>query len=510
MIIVEDYEAIRRAYYIEKKSIRQIAREQHHSRRTIRKAIGKVQPQPYQLRHPKPAPIFGSFQHRVDELLTKNKTLPPKQCYTTHKIYEVLVAEGYQGSESRVKIDVAQWKKEHTPPDVYLPLDFEPGQDAQCDWGEAVAVISGVRQIVQVFVLRLCYSRRTFVMAFPTQRQESFLYGHVQAFKHFGGVPVRISYDNLATAVKLAMEKKGKERKRVENRTFVTFRSHYLFESHFCTPRAGWEKGQVESGVGFSRRNYLVPIPEAASFDELNRLLLERCVQDDQRRVNRQPMTIGEAWEQEKYSLHPLPPFEYDCCEMLTVRLNPYSQAMFETNRYSVPVAKARREVTLKAYPFFIDIFDEKGDQLARHPRSYGKEQDIFDPLHYLSLLEQRPGAFDYAKPIKEWRKKWPESYPKMLAILKEKWPEGRGVQEFIRILQLHKDYPADLLEQAIDQALSYGCVHLDGVLHCLHQLIEPEESPKSLDLSDRPDLQHIGNQPVDISRYEKLLKYSW
>jgi transposase len=506
---VEDYEAIRRAYYLEHKSIRQIAREQHHSRKTIRKAIDKVQRQPYQLVHPKPAPIFGAFQHRVDELLAKNKTLPPKQRYTTHKIYEVLVAEGYQGSESRVKIYVAQWRNEHKPPDVFLPLDFEPGQDAQCDWGEAVAIVGGVRQVVQVFVMRLCYSRRTFVMCFPTQRQESFLFGHVQAFKHFGGVPARISYDNLATAVKLAMDK-AKGRIRTENRIFVAFRSHYLFESHFCNPRAGWEKGQVEHGVGFSRRNYMVPLPEAATFEELNKLILERCMQDDTRKVNRQPVTIGEAWQQEKPLLQPLPPFDYDCCEMLTVRLNPYSQVTYETNRYSVPVAKARREVTLKAYPFSIDILDEKGNLLAHHSRCYGKEQDIFDPLHYLSLLEQRPGAFEYAKPIKEWRKDWPQSYSRMLENLQEKWPEGRGVQEFIRVLQLHKDYPAELVEQAIDQALSYGCVHLDGVLHCLHQLLEPKEPPKSLDLSDRPDLQNIGNQPIDIARYEKLLKYSW
>src|SRR2546422_7771110 len=139
-------------------------------------------------------------------------------------------------------------------------------------------------------------------MSFPTQRQESFLYGHVQAFKHFGGVPARISYDNLATAVKLTMEKKGRERKRTENKTFVTFRSHYLFESHFCTPRAGWEKGQVESMVGYGRRNYLTPIREAASFDDLNTMLLERCVQDDTRRVSRQSQTIGQAWEEEKRS----------------------------------------------------------------------------------------------------------------------------------------------------------------------------------------------------------------
>ncbi len=396
MIIVEDYEAIRRAYYLEKKSIRQIAREQHHSRRTIRKAIQHVHPQPYLRTIPKPAPVFGAFQERVDELLTKNGTLPPKQRYTAHKIYETLVAEGYQGSESHLRRYITQWKHEHRPPDLFLPLEFEPGQDAQCDWGEATAIIGGVRQIVQVFVLRLCYSRRTFVMTFPTQKQESFLYGHVQAFKHFGGVPVRISYDNLATAVKLAMDK-GKGRKRTENRIFVAFRSHYLFESHFCTPGAGWEKGQVEHGVGFSRRNFLVPIPEAPSFEALNQVLLERCLEDDQRRVNRQSMTIGEAWEQERPYLHPLPPFEYDCCEMVTVRLTPYSQATFETNRYSVPVAKARREVTLKAYPFHVDIF-EKGNLLAHHPRIYGKEQDIFDPLHYLSLLEQRPGALIFSR----------------------------------------------------------------------------------------------------------------
>src|SRR5438128_6195352 len=146
-------------------------------------------------------------------------------------------------------------------------------------------------------------------MTFPSQNQESFLFAHVQAFNFFGGVPARISYDNLATAVKLAMHKgkKGGEkgRKRTENKTFVTFRSHYLFESHFCTPAAGWEKGQVEHSVGFSRRNFMVPLPEASSFEELNGLLVERCLQDEQRRVSRQPLTIGQALEQERPLLRP-------------------------------------------------------------------------------------------------------------------------------------------------------------------------------------------------------------
>src|SRR5712692_1698324 len=488
MIPVEEREAIRRAYYLEGKSKRQIAREHNHSRKTVDKAVDNQPPQPYRLSKAKTAPVFGAFRARADELLAENAHLPPKQQYTGHKIYELLQAEGYQGSEARVRLHLTQWNKRHQAPKLFLPLEYDPGQDAQVDWGEAIALIGGVRQTVQFFVMRLCYSRRTFLMAFPTQRQESFLYAHVQAFHHFGGVPARISYDNLATAVKLAMERgrKGtqKGRKRTENRTFVAFRSHYLFESHFCTPGAGWEKGQVEHGVGFSRRNYLVPIPEAASFEDLNRLLLERCTADDTRRVSRQPVTIGQAWEQEKPYLHPLPPFEYDCCEMARVRLTPYSQATFETNRYSVPVSRARREVTLKAYPFHVDIYD-KAELIASHLRCYEREQDIFDPLHYLPLLEQRPGAFEYAKPLRRWRKEWPESYHRMLADLKEKWPEGRGIQEFVRILHLHKDYPADLIAQAVDQALSYGCVHLDGVVHCLRQLTDIKEPPKSLDLSD-------------------------
>src|SRR5256885_2824800 len=148
---------------------------------------------------------------------------------------------------------------------------------------------------------------------------------------------------------------------------------------------------------------------------------------------------------------------------MVTVRLTPYSQATYETNRYSVPVNRARREVTLKAYPFHVEIWDGMV-LLAHHPRSYEREHDLFDPLHYLPLLEQRPGAFDYAKPLKQWRKGWPASYHRMLTNLREKWPEGRGVQEFIRILQLHQDHPVHLVEQAVEQALAFGCVHLDGV----------------------------------------------
>jgi transposase len=505
MLTVEDREAIRRAYYLDHKSKRQIAREQGHSRKTVDKVVENLPARPYQLSKPKPAPVFGAFQARMNALLAASDQLPRKQQYTAHKIFATLRLEGYQGSESTIRRHVSAWRKTQHAPALFLPLEFEPGKDAQVDWGEAIAIIGGQRQTVQVFLMHLCYSRRTFVMAFPSQNQESFFYGHVLAFEHFGGVPWRISYDNLTTAVRVQLAGRGRR----EQRAFVSFRSHYLFESHFCTPGQGHEKGGVEGSVGFSRRNFMVPLPEVCSFEDLNRLLLAACLKDDQRRVSRQPTTIGQAWEHERAYLRSLPAFAYECCATTSARLNPYSMIVYETNRYSVPVNRARRDIVVKAYPFQLDLFDQT-TLLARHARCYEREQDIFEPLHYLPLLEQRPGAFDYAKPLRRWREGWPQSYHRMLRVLRDKWPEGRGVQEFIRVLRLHEDHPAALVQQAIEQALSYGCVHLDGVLHCLHQLSEQDlPVASSLDLSDRPQLQAIGLQPIDLHQYEQLLKSS-
>jgi len=184
----------------------------------------------------------------VETLIAQNDHLPRKQRYTSHRIFEIIRAEGYQGCESRVRQHLAAWKEAHHPPELFLPLEFEPGQDAQVDWGEAYAVIGGQRQKVQFFVMHLCYSRRTYAACFPSQNQESFLWAHVQAFQHFGGVPHRMSYDNLATAVKLAFDKTRKRRRtRQEARAFTSFRSYYLFESHFCTPAKGNEKGGINA-----------------------------------------------------------------------------------------------------------------------------------------------------------------------------------------------------------------------------------------------------------------------
>lgn len=502
MIKVERREEIRRAYFVEGKSIRQIARELRCSRPTVRKAISSAEPTPYTLKAPRPALVLGPYKGRIGELLAESERMPRKQRYTGYKIYQIVEAEDYDGSASTVRGYIAKRRKEKKRPQVYIPLEFDPGTDGQVDWGEAVAIIAGERVTVQLFLMRLCYSRKLFVRAFPTQKQEAFFEGHVMAFHHFQGVPRRISYDNLKVAVQRILE----GRKRQEQQAFIVFRSHYLFESHFCTPGQGHEKGRVEKGVGFSRRNFMVPIPRVASFGELNAHLLAACLADDQRRVDRQPVMIGEAWEMEKPYLLPLPEKDFKCCITKSVTLNGFGQVEFETNRYSVPAKDAYRNLVIKAYPFRIDVL-YVDDVIASHPRCYGRKQDILDPQHYLPLLERRPGAFDHAKPIRRWRESWPPVYERVLARLRAQWPDGRGVREFVRVLKLHQDHPADLIAQAIEQALEYGCAHADGVKLCLHQLMNPETPVSPLDLVRWPELVTVGTQTPDLQCYDRLLE---
>ena len=149
-------ERIRRSYYLDRKSMRQIAREEGYSRPTIEKAITNQLHNPYRLTHPKASPIFGPYQARVEALLCQNEQMPRKQHYTVHRIFEVIQAEGYQGSESRIRQYVAARRAVTQTPEVFLPLEFEPGQDAQVDWGEAVATIDGQKRSVQFFVMHLC------------------------------------------------------------------------------------------------------------------------------------------------------------------------------------------------------------------------------------------------------------------------------------------------------------------------------------------------------------------
>ncbi len=501
MKTVDDYERIRKAYYLEGLSIREISRRLHHSRRLIRKAIDHAQPEGYRLKQERPAPVLAPYKSKIDALIEESEHLPRKQRYTGRKIYQLLQAEGYQGSEGSVHHYVSQQRRTRKRHQAYLPLEFEPGQDAQVDWGEVIVEIGGKRQSVQVFVMRLNHSKARFVMAFPFQKQEAFFEGHVQAFHFFGGVPRRITYDNLKTAVFRVLEGHNRQ----EQNAFVAFRSYYLFESYYCTPAQGHEKGGVESDVGYAQRNFFAPIPQAKDFVALNEMLQQACLNDMQRRVRGETRLVAEVCQSEKAALLPLNEVDFPACSSHVVKVNPYSQVVFETNRYSVPVEYVGKQLALRAYPFRVEVLSLT-QIVVEHPRCFGREQDVLDPLHYLGLLEQRPGAFEYAIPMRRWRQNWPEEYERLLSALRQNKPDGSGIREFIAVLKLHRSFPEEVVHRAVWQALEMGAAHLDGVQLCLRQLVSPNKVLPSLELT-HPTLTSVGNQPVHLEQYNQLLE---
>jgi transposase len=508
MLTVKEWEQMRRAFYIEEKSINEIAQETGRAWRTVKKMVESDEPPRYEQKKKRQAHKLGPYQEEIKKLLTQNKTLPRKQQWTAPLICQEIEKAGYSGVESTVRHYVAQIRKEEKnrkrqQTGVYLPLEFDPGTDAQVDWGEGEIILNGEQITVQLFLMKLSYSRRTFMMAFPSQKQESFFLGHVQAFTFFGGVPQRISYDNLKTAVQKVL--RGKQR--VEQETFYHFRGLYLFDSHFCTPGAGNEKGLVEHSVGYYRRRFLVPLPEVKSFAELNAYLYQCCLADDSRQVSGQTAPIGEMWQTEKEQLRPLPAHPYACCRTVNVRLNRYSQIQVDTNLYSVPTDKGEPSMVVKLYPFQVEIYALGGsDPVAVHERCYKKGQEIINPLHYLPLIRQRPGALYHAKPVRQWREQWPAVYEHLLAQLQQKWPDGRGVREFVQILYLHRDHTAESMAAAIEAVLTHNCAHLDGVQLWLRQLQQPDPVFASLDLAEKPRLAGIGEQPLQLALYDSLV----
>jgi len=310
-----------------------------------------------------------------------------------------------------------------------------------------------------------------------------------------------LTYDNLKTAVYKILT----GRNRQEQEAFKRFRSYYLFESNYCNPAQGHEKGGVESDVGYVQRNFMTPLLEVNSYEELNARLWKACQENLHRRVRGQRVSVADLLVDERSHFLPLPGELFPACVSSPVKPNGYSQVELDTNRYSVPVEHGNAQLVLRAYPFRVEIL--LGDQvIAAHRRCFAREEDVLDPLHYLNLLEQRPGAFEHAKPVRRWRKYWPQDYDRLLDELRHRLPDGQGVKEFIGVLKLHRHHPADQVEQAVHAALELGAASLDGVLLCLRQLQQPQPQPVRLMDERFATLNALGNQPLNLQQYDQLL----
>ncbi|MCL6559923.1 MAG: IS21 family transposase [Firmicutes bacterium] len=490
MIDVVDKEMIRRLYYLEGKTIRWISRELGYARQTIRKALEDAAPPEYQLSRPRPQPVTGHIRPIVAQWVAEEET--KKHRLTGEHIYERLVEEyGYTGSPSTIRRLVGELRRNSK--ETFVPLEFRSGSNAQCDWGEDVAILGGLETLVQFFCLRLSFSRMPFVMAFPHQRQEAFFEGHTQGFIFLGGVPHSITYDNLKTAVYKVLL----GRNRIEQNNFIAFRSHHLFESRYCNIGRGNEKGGVENLVGFAHRNFFTPTPEAGDWDELNALLLKRCLNYAKtHRVPNAKVTVFQAWETEKEHLLPLPSRPFPCCRYVEAKAAQNQLVRFENNYYSVPASCAGRSLVLKAYVHRVEIYSGRL-LVAAHRRSYCTGEEVYDLDHYLEALYRKPRALEDAKPFHH--AKLPSVYHRYLAALKEQ--HLRPEREFVQILLYHREVGWDVLTAALEKALAQKIYHVAGVKDILWQLTGKCLSPVNLEEQQalsayqvpRPDLKQFG-----------------
>jgi transposase len=491
---MENWAEIRRRILVDGQSKRAVCREFDIHWDTLTKILDHAAPPGYRRTAPRPRPKLGPFLGVIHQILEADKKAPKKQRHTAVRIFERLRDEhAYEGRLTIVKQAVADWRRRSA--EVFVPLAHPPGE-AQVDFGEAEVTLDGRPAKVALFVMTLPYSDAIFCCAFPRECTEAFLEGHVRAFEFFGGVPRRISYDNLKIAV--ARITGGRGRKLSD--AFARLKSHHLFESHFCRVRRPNEKGHVEVLVGYARRNFLVPVPAVwGGLEPLRADLEARCRADLMRRTWGKPASKAELLEQERPALLPLPTESFVAARVEPRVADSLSLVGFDANQYSVPTEFAHHLVTAVGTVDHVKI--TSGDRVvASHRRCWGREQVTYDPVHYLALLERKPGALDFAAPLEGWE------LPVCFGVLRRRLEAelaGAGTRQYIKVLRLLEWADPGELTRAVERALELGTPDADAVRLILEHR---RDRPIGLFCLDgRPHLKSVAVPIPDLSAYASL-----
>ena len=491
---MEIYGRVRRAVRVEGRSQRAVAREFGLSRETVRKMLQYAVPPGYQRQQPIKRPKLGPWLGVIDAILEDDKLRPAKQRHTAKRIFERLREEqGFTGGYTIVKDYVRS--AELYCREMFIPLTHAPGE-AQADFGEALVVVAGVEQKAHYLAMDLPHSDDCFVVAFPAETTEAFLEGHVRAFAYFGGVPTRILYDNTKIAVARILG--GEERQKT--RAFSELQSYYLFADKFGRPAKGNDKGKVEGLVGYARRNFMVPIPRVSSWEELNTRLEAESQKRRLRRLRGHTETIGERFERDHRAMLPLPAAPYEACEKIAGRVSSLSLVRYRSNDYSVPTQYGHRQVWVKGYVHQV-VIACGSEVIARHERSYERETVVFDPMHYLALLEQKTRALDQAAPLAGWQ--LPECFRQLRRLLEARLKK-HGSREYVQVLRLMETFALEEVAHAIEDALLLGTISFDAVRHLL--LCRIERRPPRLDMDNYPHLPMAQVRTTQAADYMTLL----
>ena len=426
--------------------------------------------------------------------MADDRTVHRKQRHTSKRIFERLRDEyGFTGGYTIVKDYVREQRRGQR--EMFVPLVHPPGQ-AQADFGGADVVIAGVTLRAHYFILSLPHSDAFFVAAYPAATTEAWLDGHNRAFAFFGGVAQSILYDNDKCLVARILADGTRQR----TRSFSGLQSHYLFEDRYGRPGKGNDKGKVEGAVGYVRRNCMVPLPRFESWEAFNGDLVGHCRnrQNDVLRGHRE--TIGERFERDRETLMALPPMPFDACDKQGTRVSSLSLVRYRSNDYSVPVAYGHQEVWIRGYVHEV-VIGCGVEIIARHPRSYDREDLIFDPIHYLPLLEKKIGALDQAAPLIGWD--LPEVFATLRRLLEARMGKS-GKREYVQILRLLERFELDALHGAVKDALRLGAIGYDAVKHLV--LCRIEQRPPRLDLDVYPYLPRARVTTTVAASYMSLL----
>ncbi len=491
---MELYGAVRRAVMVDGLSHREAARRFGVHRNTISKMLQYSAPPGYRRREAAVSPKLGPHIAWIDAVLEADRGVHTKQRHTAQRLFDRLRAEeGYTGGYTVVREYVAAATLRTR--EMFVPLSHRPGH-AQADFGEADGYIGGKLLRFHYFCMDLPQSDDGFVEAYPAEIAEAFCEGHNSAFDYFDGVPQSILYDNT----KIAVAKIVKGGKRLRSQMFAELQSHYLFADRFGRPGKGNDKGKVEGLVGYVRRNFMTPMPVAASFEALNAQLRAACLKRRGAVLRGYSATIGERLVADRAAFMPLPASPYDACHKVATRVSSLSLVRYRNNDYSVPTRYGHQEVLAKGYVDRVEIACRDA-VIAVHPRSYETADFVYNPLHYLALLEHKTKALDQAAPLDGWQ--LGECLHRLRRLMEARMGNP-GRREFIQVLRLMEDFQQHQVEHAVTQALGLGAISFDAVKMLL--LAHLENRPARLDLSFYPYLPAASVSATDPRAYLALI----
>jgi len=497
MVTVDQYAEIRLAHR-DGMSIRQLARRFHHSRYKIREILRTPEPKRYQ-RLRLPPSVVDPFQTIIDDILHADEQAPRKQRHTAAKLYRRLRQEyGYSGSYERVRLYVRGRRQQQR--EVFIPLDHEPGQRLECDFGHIQVDFPDGRRPVPVLVVTWSWSNCPFAIAVPSERTEAILHGMTEAFAFFGCVPRQVWWDNPKTVVPHLLV----GRSRQIHQRYQALVSHYRFEPLFCLVRRPQEKPRVEGRVQFLQQDWATPVPKVQDLAQLNAHLRACCLRERERIQQGQTESIGARFGREQAAALPLPAQPFDACIVRPAKVDKYQTVQFDTNRYSVPRAYAFGTVSIKGYVDHIEVV--AGAQVvARHVRSYGQHQQILEPLHYLASLGRRPAALDHANVFRDWQ--LPPLFAQVRKSLEQRLGPQFGTRQFVRLLQLLAEHPIERVVRAIELNHSERGYDVEAVLRCVRRWADDGDragSPLPADRSTAlPNIQVI---MPNLRQFDQLL----